>query len=248
MWRRGAARQYWLLDPTDITIATPTSGDIEDGNAGADFLFRSTGALASNIAPSTITDALQTGNVIITTASPAAANGDITVAESVTYTSANNLTLQANRHIDISAPRSQQWRRSHYSDRLSRHDHRADGVVSSAGPVAIAPALRVLAVNGPRIESTGSLVNIAVTDQVRVESEILGQLARITGSARVISAKYVEVIANADSARIENTGVNEQIITTSGISRSGRHSRSERRPAESAGVSRTGYQHHRQQC
>ncbi len=72
----------WLIDPTDYTIAA-SGGDI----TGA--------ALASQ---------LNASNVTIQTSSAGTGNGDILLGDAVSWTSANSLTLMANRNININAP------------------------------------------------------------------------------------------------------------------------------------------------
>ena len=70
----------WLIDPTDFVIAA-TSGDISGATLGS---------------------SLNTGGTGITiTNSPGAGNGDIFVNDTVTWTSANTLSLTANRNIDF---------------------------------------------------------------------------------------------------------------------------------------------------
>ena len=70
----------WLLDPTDVTIA-------------------STGAWV--VTPAAIENALATGNVIVTTPASGTDQGNITVAENVAWANGNSLTLSAYRDITI---------------------------------------------------------------------------------------------------------------------------------------------------
>ena len=71
----------WLLDPTDLTIA-------------------STGAWV--VAPKSIEDSLATGNVLVTTP-VSGTDGNITVAENVSWASAFSLTLSAFGNIAVDA-------------------------------------------------------------------------------------------------------------------------------------------------
>ena len=71
-----------LLDPHDTTI----------GNTGTFFIL-----------PSAIETALLSGNVVVTTGTTGTDGGDITVAQSVTWGSANSLTLSAFRNIIVNS-------------------------------------------------------------------------------------------------------------------------------------------------
>jgi hypothetical protein len=77
----------WLLDPSDITIATGGSG-------GLDGLGRFDPGTVSTIAPGTIEAALNSGtNVTITTAGGVGGNGDITLVDSINQTGVGNASL-----------------------------------------------------------------------------------------------------------------------------------------------------------
>ncbi|MGL6076736.1 MAG: filamentous hemagglutinin N-terminal domain-containing protein [Fimbriiglobus sp.] len=90
----------WLLDPTDITI----SNAADTGTmlwTGAQF--EDTTATASNLSVTTLQNRLTTNNVIVTTASGLAGNGDITVQDPISWSSNNSLTLNATRDINVNA-------------------------------------------------------------------------------------------------------------------------------------------------
>ena len=91
----------WLLDPSDITIATgSTTATASGGNPN---IFDTTGAIA-DVTPATIESSLNAGtSVTITTAGGSGGNGDITVKDPISKTGGGEatLTLQADRDIDI---------------------------------------------------------------------------------------------------------------------------------------------------
>lgn len=87
-----------LLDPTDITISNAASSSI--GYSGGTY----TGSAAtSNLNVGVLQTQLASASVIVNTASSYTGNGDITVADAITWSSVNNLTLTANRDININA-------------------------------------------------------------------------------------------------------------------------------------------------
>jgi filamentous hemagglutinin family protein len=75
----------WLIDPTDYVIAAADPGG---------------GSYMSN---TVLAASLGNGNVTIQTLSSGAGNGDIYVNDAVSWTSANNLTLNAIRNVNIDA-------------------------------------------------------------------------------------------------------------------------------------------------
>ena len=90
-----------LLDPENVTISNGTDTGFTNGNgtytAGAD---------NSILSVATLQAALASGNVIVTTGGAGSAGsqaGDITVANDVTWSSGNSLTLDAYRDIDVNA-------------------------------------------------------------------------------------------------------------------------------------------------
>ncbi len=88
----------WLLDPFDVAI---TGADSNTSQTGTTF----TGSAdPATIANTTLQTALAGGNVIIsTTGSGKIDQGNITVSSTVTWTSANSLTLAADNNILINA-------------------------------------------------------------------------------------------------------------------------------------------------
>jgi hypothetical protein len=89
-----------LLDPTDIMISTAANTPTLAFGAGT---FSDSTTAASNLNVTTLTGQLGLSNVIVTTASPLAGNGDITVNNAINYNSANTLTLSASRNITVVA-------------------------------------------------------------------------------------------------------------------------------------------------
>ena len=90
-----------LLDPENLTIANGWDNGLANGGgtytAGAD---------NSILSVATLQAALASGNVIVTTGGAGSAGsqaGDITVANDVTWSSGNSLTLDAYRDIDVNA-------------------------------------------------------------------------------------------------------------------------------------------------
>jgi filamentous hemagglutinin family protein len=84
----------WLLDPTNIVIATGGTTPLSGGTLGLGTDPEGT----DTIAPSTITTALQAGTDVLLEAS-----NDITVSNDVIYSSANNLSLLAENSISVDA-------------------------------------------------------------------------------------------------------------------------------------------------
>ena len=92
----------WLLDPTDITIGSATSGGTFSGGT----FTPDAGANSATVDAAAISAALNGGsNVTIATTSTGSGNGDINVASAINYGGANAqvLTLQADRNIAVNA-------------------------------------------------------------------------------------------------------------------------------------------------
>ncbi|MCA3264458.1 MAG: filamentous hemagglutinin N-terminal domain-containing protein [Azospirillum sp.] len=89
-----------LLDPSDITI-----GDVADLDITGSSPFESTGPATSVLAVWTLTAALNTGDVTVSTAAGTGGNGDITIGNNVDYTGGTDrtLTLLADRDINVYA-------------------------------------------------------------------------------------------------------------------------------------------------
>ncbi|MEM7304545.1 MAG: filamentous hemagglutinin N-terminal domain-containing protein [Pseudomonadota bacterium] len=95
-----------LLDPTDITIQAGGITDIESTiAAGTETFAETTPTNTSILTTGDLVTALGSNNVVVTTVSGAAGNGDITVADDITYTGGTNrtLSLQAENTITLSA-------------------------------------------------------------------------------------------------------------------------------------------------
>jgi filamentous hemagglutinin family protein len=86
-----------LLDPTDITISTGGNTATWTGSQ-----FQGAGA-SSILNVTTLQNQLALSDVTITTASGGGGNGDITVADSFTWSSGRNLTMIADRDINVNA-------------------------------------------------------------------------------------------------------------------------------------------------
>lgn len=85
-----------LLDPADITISNAANSNIT-GSPN----FDSTGGAASNLNISTLQSAINSANIIISSAAGTGGNGDITFVDDLTWNSANSLTVNASRHITV---------------------------------------------------------------------------------------------------------------------------------------------------
>ena len=127
----------WLLDPTDVTIA-------------------STGAWV--VTPAAIETALSSGNVVVTTPASGAQAGDITVAENVSWANGNSLTLSAFRNIAVDATTS---RTRGGADVNLRADNTGTGVgtVTFGSGATISTAGIVSIFYNPSINPAGSGVN-----------------------------------------------------------------------------------------
>jgi len=87
-----------MLDPFDVTISN--GADTNISNSGNTF---SPTGNSSILSVTSLQNALATANVTVNTGSGGAQNGDITVANAVTWASGNTLTLSAARDIVINA-------------------------------------------------------------------------------------------------------------------------------------------------
>lgn len=92
-----------LLDPVNITISTSAANNIGGTSAGGTTTYTPTTATTSVVRVSTLQTALATTNVVINAAGAGAAAGTITVANAVTWTSGNSLTLNATSNITVNA-------------------------------------------------------------------------------------------------------------------------------------------------
>jgi len=87
-----------LLDPYDVTI----SNGADTNMSGTTSPFSPTGN-SSVLSVTTLQNALANANVTVNTGNAGAQNGDITVANAVTWNSGNSLTLSSARDIDVNA-------------------------------------------------------------------------------------------------------------------------------------------------
>ena len=88
-----------LLDPYDVTISNGADSNMT--SSGNNF---SASGNSSVLSVATLQAALLTANVTVDTGSSGTQNGDITVANAVTWASGNSLTLNAAGAISINAP------------------------------------------------------------------------------------------------------------------------------------------------
>ncbi len=89
----------WLLDPENVTIASNGGSNVNESLSGGTFSPTGNNAIVD---VSNLVTALGTANIIVTTGSTGSQAGDITVANSINWSSANSLTLSAYRNIIIS--------------------------------------------------------------------------------------------------------------------------------------------------
>ena len=115
-----------LLDPYDVTISTGA----DSNSSYSSGTFTPTGN-SSVINTTTLDNQLASANVTVTTSGAGAQNGDITVANAVSWTGANSLTLSSTRDININA-----------------------GITSSGGALAL-NAGRALNITGATINTGG---------------------------------------------------------------------------------------------
>ncbi|WP_027030776.1 MBG domain-containing protein [Mesorhizobium loti] len=90
---------YLLLDPYNLTIQTNSGSPAASGSGGT---YTASGN-NSILRVSTLQSALANANVTVTTGTAGSQTGDITVANAVTWSSGNSLTLSANRNIAVNA-------------------------------------------------------------------------------------------------------------------------------------------------
>ncbi|MBN9220462.1 MAG: filamentous hemagglutinin N-terminal domain-containing protein, partial [Mesorhizobium sp.] len=88
---------YLLLDPYNLTISTTGSPTVP--GSGPNFSPTQT----STLRVSTLVNALNSANVVVSTGTSGSQAGDITVASAVQWSSGNSLTLSAYRNIAVNA-------------------------------------------------------------------------------------------------------------------------------------------------
>ncbi|SNS85152.1 filamentous hemagglutinin family N-terminal domain-containing protein, partial [Noviherbaspirillum humi] len=92
-----------LLDPTDITISNSANSGSSASTAPGTTTYTGSGT-TSNLSVATLQNTLQTASVVVDTSSADSGNGDITVADPISWNGYANLTLQATRDVNINAP------------------------------------------------------------------------------------------------------------------------------------------------
>ncbi|MFN9281865.1 MAG: filamentous hemagglutinin N-terminal domain-containing protein, partial [Betaproteobacteria bacterium] len=101
----------WLIDPTNIWIATDQATATAAGMAGTDSsasagpsTFQASGSPADSLVTvSALQTALGSNNVVVTTVSAGPGAGDINLVSNLTWTANTTLTLTATRDININA-------------------------------------------------------------------------------------------------------------------------------------------------
>ncbi len=96
---RGETNGILLLDPTDITISTGANSNVN----GASPFAPTADDVVSVLNITTLQAALASGNVIVQTRATGAQAGNITVANALSWTSGNTLTLDAHGGIIVNA-------------------------------------------------------------------------------------------------------------------------------------------------
>lgn len=102
-------RGTWLLDPTDIYIASSLANATAAGMSGSDTSANSSGPLtyqagavnASLLLTATLDAALANNNILVTTTSGGGGTGNITVVDPILWASTEGLTLNATNKIFI---------------------------------------------------------------------------------------------------------------------------------------------------
>jgi filamentous hemagglutinin family protein len=160
----------WLIDPTDLTI---------DATAAA--------TIAANLASNNVT--VQT-NADGSTSGPgttASGPGDITVAAPVTWATANTLTLNAYRSIDVNASLAS----TGGGNLVLRADNTGTGVgtVSFAPGTTVSTAGAVTILYNPSVNPAGSAVN--ATSYVSPTESYAGNL---TGGGTLTAAMLVNTV------------------------------------------------------
>ena len=170
-----------LLDPYNLTISSATSSGMSGFDAGAD---------DSVLKASTLTDALGTANVTVTTGSSGSQAGDITVAAPLAWSSNSTLTLKAEGNIAFSAPVTATGASAGLAI-----DYGTGKNYSVAAPITLTGASAVL-----KIGAAGSLQTYTLVRS-------LDDLASINADATALSGKYAlaQDIAAASGTTYSNS-------------------------------------------
>jgi filamentous hemagglutinin family protein len=146
-----------LLDPTDITISTAANSSI---SAGPTF----TGSAASStLNVTTLQTALASNNVVVDTTSGFGSAGNITVANAVTWASANSLDLKAHNNITVNASATINATGSGALHLVANQDNAGGGDVSINA--ALTAHIGGISISGANITSVaaGSLTTTGVS-------------------------------------------------------------------------------------
>jgi len=171
----------WLIDPTDFTISA-TGGDITGAALGSQ--------LASN-------------NITLATPSTGTGNGDMRVNDTVTWSSNNSLTLNAQRNIDFSGGGSLNASGATSRVNLNAGQGGAGAVIGGAGVALTANTLSIDASTGIGSAATALQTNV---NNLRLNNTT-------SGGVYAHNAKDVTVAANsvAGDVRISTAnGANDQ--------------------------------------
>ncbi len=103
----------WLLDPTNIYIATDQASATAAGMSGTDDsadtspppTFEATGSVQDSLLTiNTLTTALDSADILVTTTNPSGTgDGNIIVVDPITWASSKSLTLTADKNINLNA-------------------------------------------------------------------------------------------------------------------------------------------------
>ncbi|MGB4116975.1 MAG: filamentous hemagglutinin N-terminal domain-containing protein [Polaromonas sp.] len=182
----------WLIDPTDFTIAA-TGGDITGAALGSQ--------LANN-------------NITLATPTTGAGNGDMFVNDSVTWSSNNSLTLNAQRNIDFSGGGSLNASGATSRVNLSAGQGGTGAVIGGAGVAVTANTLSIDAATG--IGSAANALQTNVTN-LRLNNTTSGGVYAHNAKDVTVAANSINGdvrISTANGANDQFTGI--EIAATNG--------------------------------
>ena len=149
-----------LLDPFDVTISSAPDTNVSLLSSIFSLL-----GMNSNISIASLTSALASANVTISTGSSGAQQGNITVASSLTLTGGNALTLSAANDIAINAPIFATG--SGGLTLTAGHNIAVNGNIASTGGALNvnlnAAAGGAIAINSATIDTNGGNLNLSAT-------------------------------------------------------------------------------------
>ncbi|MEY3750620.1 MAG: hypothetical protein RLZZ186_1039, partial [Cyanobacteriota bacterium] len=207
----------WLLDPYNITISEGTQ-------AGVDGSFSGT-ADSAVVNATTLTTALNSSNVTVSTGglSTGAQAGDITVATAISSGSANKLTLDAYRHINLNAAITR-------SGAGGLELKTATGAVAGSGAISIGAGGLTFNVGGTNssnytgdISGTGALIKSGTgTQTLAGRGDMTGGTTVQAGTLRLVpgSAEGTNRFrwANGEQTITVNSGAVLELAATAGNS------------------------------